>query len=202
MTRHIIPLILATLLAACGGGGDASDPTQHKASGPRTNLLVLGNSITRHGPLASIGWSGDWGMAASDQAHDYAHLVGATLDLPVEARNVSTLEVHPDAPMPDVTVAPDTVVIVELGDNGLPAHYADLLALVKGGAALVCTSTYWPKPDFDAVTRPACEAAGGTYVTIGDIFTGPQGTWENPAVAGHPGDKEMAEIARRILKVL
>ena len=202
MTRHLLPLILATLLAACGGGGDASDPTQHKASVPRTSLLVLGNSITRHGPLASIGWSGDWGMAASDQAHDYAHLVATALDLPIEARNVSTLEVHSDAPLPEVTVTPGTVVIVELGDNGLPVHYTDLLALVKGGAALVCTSTYWMTAERDNVMKPACQSAGGVWVDLGGIFTGPQGTWANPAVAGHPGDKEMAEIARRILKAL
>ena len=28
-------------------------------------LLIVGNSITRHGPLAEIGWLHDWGMAAS-----------------------------------------------------------------------------------------------------------------------------------------
>jgi hypothetical protein len=42
------------------------------------SILVLGNSITLHGPY--IGWSteGDWGMAASEKSKDYAHqLVGS-----------------------------------------------------------------------------------------------------------------------------
>jgi hypothetical protein len=42
-------------------------------------VLFLGNSITRHGPAPKIGWTGDWGMAASARDKDYAHLVAAGL---------------------------------------------------------------------------------------------------------------------------
>ena len=43
-----------------------------KNGSPR--IMFIGNSVTLHGPLASIGWHGNWGMAASDIKKDYVHI--------------------------------------------------------------------------------------------------------------------------------
>ena len=43
-------------------------------------VMFFGNSITRHEPNASLGWYGDWGMAASSKEKDFVHLVVKALD--------------------------------------------------------------------------------------------------------------------------
>ena len=48
----------------------AFDPAK---KGPR--VLFVGNSITLHGPRPQIGWTNNWGMAASARDKDYVHLL-------------------------------------------------------------------------------------------------------------------------------
>ena len=43
-------------------------------------LLFLGNSITQHGPKPEIGWTGNWGMAASALDKDYVHVLAARVE--------------------------------------------------------------------------------------------------------------------------
>lgn len=38
-------------------------------------VLMIGNSILHHGPNNNLGWSGNWGMAASAEENDYAHIL-------------------------------------------------------------------------------------------------------------------------------
>lgn len=55
----------------------------------KKRLLILGNSITKHGPKKEIGWEYDWGMAASKRENDYVHLLQSRLDL--DGFNVYTM---------------------------------------------------------------------------------------------------------------
>ena len=48
----------------------AFDPAK---KGPR--VLFVGNSITLHSPRPQIGWTSNWGMAASARDKDYVHLL-------------------------------------------------------------------------------------------------------------------------------
>lgn len=41
----------------------------------KLSVLVVGNSITEHAPSESLGWTGNWGMAATDASKDYYSLL-------------------------------------------------------------------------------------------------------------------------------
>ena len=49
--------------------------TVERIGGGEFKVFVYGNSIALHGPLAKIGWTNNWGMAASAPENDFAHLV-------------------------------------------------------------------------------------------------------------------------------
>ena len=51
-----------------------------RADGGEVRVLVYGNSIALHGPMPSIGWTNNCGMAASAPEKDFAHLVVAGLE--------------------------------------------------------------------------------------------------------------------------
>jgi FMN phosphatase YigB (HAD superfamily) len=60
-------------------------------------VLFIGNSITRHEPAPDIGWYGSWGMAASCEKNDYAHVIISKFEeagLPIEykIKNIADFE--------------------------------------------------------------------------------------------------------------
>ena len=91
-------------------------------------VLFLGNSITLHGPKADIGWTGNWGMAASAEENDYVHLVTSALAQYTEStpqilvrniadfeRNYATYDV--DSQMKEFFEFDPDVVVLAIGEN-------------------------------------------------------------------------------------
>lgn len=82
---RILQKILCTTLAIGMLGisalaAEVEIPDEHltdvkEGSDASINVLCIGNSILCHGPSESIGWSGNWGMAASSEDKDYYHLL-------------------------------------------------------------------------------------------------------------------------------
>jgi hypothetical protein len=176
-------------------------------------ILFLGNSITLHGPDPSIGWSGNWGMAASNPASDYAHVLasripGAALDVV----NISSLETDPTHFNPtsidsSLGRSPD-LVVVELGDNAKDAGafgpaYAALIdhLVARRPITILCVSTWWNTPAIDRVIHAACLGDGVLYADIGGLYPDPvnrasaERSFQDPGVAIHPGDAGMKNIA-------
>ncbi len=59
-----------------------------RISTTQIRYLTYGNSIMKHGPNASLGWSGNWGMAASSEDKDYLHRILAALKSKYGENNV------------------------------------------------------------------------------------------------------------------
>ena len=72
--------IITAILFTCARI-NAGEPTGALRNDIKTQrVLILGNSITRHGVLEKIGWTTDWGMAASAQEKDFVHLIAHDLE--------------------------------------------------------------------------------------------------------------------------
>ncbi len=62
-----IALVLALVFALCAFVYAEEAENAEK----NISIMVIGNSITSHSPAENLGWTGDWGMAASCEENDY-----------------------------------------------------------------------------------------------------------------------------------
>ena len=217
----------AALALFSGAAGVLADNSPDTRSFRR--VLFLGNSITRHGPNEAIGWSGNWGMAASAQEKDFVHLVtnalsnsaGAAPETMTEniagfEREYATFDL---TPILDKARAfrPD-LVILAIGENVPKLKTADaerdfangLRTLLKGVRAendpvIVVRGCFWPDKVKDQVLRQVCGEAEGVFVDIGGLsadesnYARSERDFAHEGVAAHPGDKGMKGIADAIL---
>lgn len=195
-------------------------------------VLFLGNSITLHGPLAAIGWAGNWGMAATAEDKDYVHLIlGAiakTCGAMPESRidNIADIErqyatIDIEARLKDHLAFDADIVVLAIGEN-TPALATDeakrafqeslvrLLTDLKqsGAPAIFVRSCFWADAAKDEALRQAAAKVGCTYVDISSLGQDPanaarsERTIEHAGVAGHPGDRGMQAIASAILTAM
>jgi hypothetical protein len=195
-------------------------------------ILFLGNSITSHGPAPEIGWTGDWGMAASVRDKDYVHrlldrISKATGGTPrVMIRNVADFERKladfdiREALKEELAFEAD-VVILAIGENASSPRtdegrkrfsdaLGDLLTRLSrhGHPKLFVRSQFWPDAEKDRLLKKACDDAGGIFVDIGKLGVDPANSArserhiEHAGVAGHPGDKGMAAIADELWRAM
>lgn len=206
MKATLLALSTAVLLGC-------SAATPPRPTTPR-RVLVLGNSITRHAPDPAIGWSGDWGMAATDSANDFAHRLSAEIGPLAGAVNVANLETAPAtfdwANLGAVLSVGADVIVIELGDNVAdvgsvaPAYRALVDSARAHAPQVLCTTTWWNNYAMNALVRSACTGPGRSVVDISRFYantaTRGAGAYPNaaPAVGQHPGDRGMELIANAI----
>ena len=182
-------------------------------------ILILGNSITRHGPKEDIGWPYDWGMAASAPEKDYVHRLYAKLqesgiDAYLRIRQASCWEVNIREEgylshfEEDRAFGAD-LVIFRLGENVKPENVPYLKDATRefmnffcaGGAKGIMTTCFnWARAEKDRILGEIAAELSVPYLDIGcdDDRYMALGKFEHHGVSTHPGDEGMEMIADRL----
>jgi len=219
MTRLLI------LLIACLA-------SQTFAQTPFRKVLFLGNSITKHSPKADIGWTGNWGMAASAEDKDYVHVFTASLTQKqgsapeILVKNIADFErAHQgydfSTKLKEQIDFQADLIVLAIGENvpalktaeektKLQEAVTKLLTTLKGDRkpTILVRSCFWADAAKDEALRGACEAVGGIFADIGalakdkSLYGRAEREFKHDGVANHPGDKGMAAIAAALMKAL
>ena len=187
-------------------------------------VLFLGNSITRHGPKPEIGWTGDWGMAATSPEKDYVHRVARGLRLRAGKVFCCVAQLaewerafRDGAVLERYRAAREfraDLVLVRLGENvpregldedALAVSFADMIRYfaLREDCRILVTGLFWRYEPIDRAIVRAARAVGGTLVPLGDLGADDAmkalGEYSHKGVSIHPSDRGMAQIAGRIL---
>ena len=231
-------VVSLVMLPECGAAEqlDSARPVAPAAKELRVGVLrvdrvlFLGNSITLHGPTPKIGWTGNWGMAASALEKDYVHVLTAQIakaagGLPeVKAKNIANFERNLDAYnlaeglKVELEFKAD-LIIVAIGENSaalttdeaklrFKTSFDKLLAELKkhGNPTLIVRSQFWADSAKDERMKQACLDVGGTFVDISklgfdeDNYARSEQKFEHAGVAGHPGDEGMQALSDELWK--
>jgi len=188
-------------------------------------VLFLGNSITLHGPAPKIGWTGNWGMAASGREKDYVHRLldritkAAGGEPRVMVRNIADFERGLGAfniretLKEELAFEPD-VIILAIGENAsspktdearteFSTAFTNLLNELKqhGQPTIIVRSQFWKDAEKDSLMKKASIDAGVRFLDISQLGSEPNNfaraerQIEHAGVAGHPGDKGMQALA-------
>ena len=186
----------------------------------KKRILVVGNSITRHGPNKEIGWERDWGMAASAPEKDYVHRlydmltadgqevfmrVSQCASWEMNFRNEEDNGLSNNAG--DREFSADLVVFC-LGENvkkeDKPYFKEPLKQFIDHicpNGKVIFSTCFWKNAIIDDIIKEV--ALERKAPCIDRFFADDEknmaiGLFEHEGVAGHPGDLGMEKIAQTI----
>jgi lysophospholipase L1-like esterase len=191
-------------------------------------VLILGNSITAHGPAPDIGWNGNWGMAASKKENDFVHLLEAKFkarnkEVEVQYANIAgsfeskywdfdkgALSEFKDKFQPDLIIVRlgENIPVNMLGQHSLAKALKSLITYVSNGRRVkVCiTTTFWENKAVSDIIKKVGTAQHWDVVNLSGLSAqnGAMAVdqFTNKAVGSHPSDKGMKLIADEIWKKL
>jgi hypothetical protein len=209
-------LLLAVLLFALKGENKIRTSRDERIQ----RVVILGNSLVRHGQAPDLGWYGDWGMAASARDSDFVNLLVRNIHqkdpaVKIQFRNIadfersfasyqlSKLDSFRNADLLIVKISENVNNQTALDSNFV--HYYDRLIKYlapQKKSVKVIVDGFWKKQDVNSMIRKYAEAHHYLFVTTTDLSDDPsntaKGNFTHEGVAAHPSDKGMRMIAQRI----
>ena len=192
------------------------------------NMFMLGNSILQHGKAESIGWYGNWGMAASAEELDYAHRLQyylsdkygevefkkcnfAEFERAISTTTDFTSYFNWIKSIMDGMSDPPEIITIQMGENANTdnrnTYKAAVIQLVKflresvpDASIVVCTPFWGGAGKVDGM-KDAAEELGVRVAYLHTLNTSENkavGKFEHNGVANHPGDTGMDNIAKLI----
>lgn len=202
-------------------GQNAADLKGDRNAGhPR--VLILGNSIARHGPRPQIGWTNDFGMAASSIDKDFVHVLAAKIKAEhptacfamanvagsFERKFQSGLNLEKDFGwmrdwQPDAVVLFFGANVLKAYDDKADGSFGANLErlrnyLSNGKTKFLVSEGFYNRPVLDDEKRKMAAKYGDAFVEMADIRS-------RNDVRGrynHPSDNGMRLIAERFWSVL
>lgn len=179
-------------------------------------VMIIGNSIMKHGKAPQLGWNTDWGMAATAEEKDYAHLLYAKICGALKQQKAPELKlarISDENHMKgwDGLKGNDAdVIVIQVSDNyrGKPNaeefqnNYSQMIRDLRGDRdpIIVCL-TNWGGGKLNEMIRAAAKENKALSVNLAPLAADPQnkagseGHFTNGGVNWHPGDRGMAAIA-------
>ena len=212
MKKQGLVFLLVMTILSCSKNSSEIPATDLKFS----NVLILGNSITYSSSNPTVGWLGNWGMAASKEEFDFVHLLTKKFleknsSCTVTAKYIGTFEVNYatydfDTELKSYKDKKPDLIILRIGENVkqptvdsllLEKRYVDLINYFKANNPNIrffAAGSFWGNPVVDRIMARHSE-----FVSLGNLLRDPTnaawGLFTDPGVASHPSDKGMKEIA-------
>lgn len=195
--------------------------------GEGKRYLFVGNSITKHGVSTKIGWTHDWGMAASAAEKDYVHLLAAKIrekepDAAFCLCQSAEWERNYRDPAPVLHLFETArdfradVIVMRIVKNCpykdfeadvFERTYPEFISFLNptGKAQILLTTGFWKHPGDPSIQKIAAQK-GYPCVDLHQLGEDPAmkalGLFEHNGVANHPGDAGMRAIADLIFAAL
>ncbi|HBL75091.1 MAG TPA: hypothetical protein DD458_07655 [Prolixibacteraceae bacterium] len=189
-------------------------------NGKKRTVLILGNSIVRHGPKSDIGWYGDWGMAASVKDSDFVHLLIRDIhrvepSAVVKFTNIADFERNFDTYRlsnldslrnPDILILKisENVDDKKACDGNFISYYDKLVKYIAPGrqSEKIIVDGFWKKDNVNRLIKEYAFEMKYPFVSICDLSKDTTNMaidrFEHKGVAAHPSDKGMRMIEQQI----